>query len=382
MPIAARSAIHPITSCCPRPTDSRVAPAALAPSKGSAIPGPMSGTSPRLLPTSVMLPRIPLPASSSCRPRPANPATNPWTATAAQIDSARSPRARRSPVTCAARRPAKSEYSLMPPTLPWGAAPALGRGRRCCGFLRARARPDLRQEVLVESQVAVDLGVEARADQVALLHRDDTAVGDRGERACRRTDRLHHRSADEDRVNGLASELGDLDVGLERLVLRPERVPPHDDVEPAERPLARNRVEERVGEHDQPGAGAVHRQAVLDARLQRLREAERPGELVHHGRLAAGDHEAVDLLEVLGTAHERHARAQDPEDPGVLTEVALQREDAHPRTGCALGALRLVAKGHQPRSASRCGAARSPTLMPTIASPSPRDTSAITAGSS
>ena len=42
---------------------------------------------------------------------------------------------------------------------------------------------------------------------------------------------------------------------------------------------------------------------------------------------------------------------------------------------------RLIA-GYQPRSARRCGAAISSTLMPTIGSPSPRDTRANTSGSS
>src|SRR5690349_24734859 len=37
---------------------------------------------------------------------------------------------------------------------------------------------------------------------------------------------------------------------------------------------------------------------------------------------------------------------------------------------------------YQPRSASRCGWGISSTLMPTMASPSPRDTLAITSGSS
>ncbi|MCP2258370.1 hypothetical protein LX15_002064 [Streptoalloteichus tenebrarius] len=47
-------------------------------------------------------------------------------------------------------------------------------------------------------------------------------------------------------------------------------------------------------------------------------------------------------------------------------------------TGASAGPLR----GHQPRSASRCGSGISSTLMPTMASPRPRDTLAITSGSS
>ena len=45
-------------------------------------------------------------------------------------------------------------------------------------------------------------------------------------------------------------------------------------------------------------------------------------------------------------------------------------------------AFDLLEPGHQPRSDSRCGCGISSTLMPTIASPRPRDTLAMTSGSS
>ena len=47
-----------------------------------------------------------------------------------------------------------------------------------------------------------------------------------------------------------------------------------------------------------------------------------------------------------------------------------------------VGRKRLITARYQPRSASRCGCAMSSTLMPTIASPRPRDTCARTSGSS
>jgi hypothetical protein len=47
------------------------------------------------------------------------------------------------------------------------------------------------------------------------------------------------------------------------------------------------------------------------------------------------------------------------------------------------GALELGGvRGHQPRSARRCGCGISSTLMPTMASPRPRETFAMTSGSS
>ncbi len=185
---------------------------------------------------------------------------------------------------------------------------------------------------------------------------------------------------------GSLAERGDVEVGLERLVLRAEGVAAHDHVESAEALLAGDRVEHGVGEHDEPGAGAVHWQPVGDRGLQRLGQAERARELVHDARLAAGDDEAVDHVELVGPAHERHVRAEARQHVRMLAEVALEGEHADAGTGGGRvpAAERFAAevRRHQPRSARRCGAARSPTLMPTMASPSPRETSAITDGSS
>ena len=44
--------------------------------------------------------------------------------------------------------------------------------------------------------------------------------------------------------------------------------------------------------------------------------------------------------------------------------------------------VRTVGDVYQPRSASRCGCGISSTLMPTMASPRPRETFATTSGSS
>src|SRR5690606_12248652 len=90
--------------------------------------------------------------------------------------------------------------------------------------------------------------------------------------------------------------------------------------------------------------------------------------------------------------------APDREPPRPLRPVDVvtaHQQDAvvlvdqqHPRRGAAVlpvGApapLRPESRAHQPRSASRCGTGMSSTLMPTIASPRPRDTLAMTSGSS
>ena len=79
----------------------------------------------------------------------------------------------------------------------------------------------------------------------------------------------------------------------------------------------------------------------------------------------AGDVAAECALQETGFGAE-HAPAVD-----VDLEL-LEIEDLLDRHAC----------GYQPRSASRCGSAISSTLMPTMASPSPRDTLASTSGSS
>ena len=58
-------------------------------------------------------------------------------------------------------------------------------------------------------------------------------------------------------------------------------------------------------------------------------------------------------------------------EPTGLVEAADRHQVGVPRRA-----------GHQPRSASRCGCGISSTLMPTMASPRPRETLAITSGSS
>ena len=148
-----------------------------------------------------------------------------------------------------------------------------------------------------------------------------------------RPDRLDHGAADEDGVHRRLAELGDVEIGLERLVLRAERVAAHHDVEAAERLLPGDRVEHGVGEHDEAGARAVDGHARGDRGLQRRLQAEGASELVHHARLAARDHEAVDLCELLGAPHERHPGAELREHMRVLAEVALERENTDAGAG-------------------------------------------------
>ena len=223
----------------------------------------------------------------------------------------------------------------------------------------------------MEAGLARDLRVEGGAEQVALPHRDHAAVVEGRERLRGRPDRLDDRRADERGVHRRPVEQGDVEVRLERVELVAEGVAPHGHVEAAEGLLVRQRVEDAVGQHDQPGARAVDRHPVRDPGAQRLPQPERAGELVHHRRLAAGDDQPGDPVELALAPHRHRLGAERREHREVLAEVALEGEDPD-RAG----------RRHQPRSASRCGAGTSATLMPTIASPSPREAFAISSGSS
>ena len=103
-------------------------------------------------------------------------------------------------------------------------------------------------------------------------------------------------------------------------------------------------------------------------------------QLVDHAGLAARDHQPAHVRQFGGAANEVDIGTEVGEHPCVLTHVALQREHADAGRFDTLGDRSV--RRYQPRSARRCGAARSVTLMPTIASPRPRDTSAMTLASS
>ena len=67
---------------------------------------------------------------------------------------------------------------------------------------------------------------------------------------------------------------------------------------------------------------------VGDPLADRLEQAEVDGELAHRGRLAAGDDQGVDGVQLLGPADRTGERAALGERAQVLADVALQREHA------------------------------------------------------
>ena len=121
-------------------------------------------------------------------------------------------------------------------------------------------------------------------------------------------------------------------------------------------------------------------------------------ELADRRALAAGDDQGVDRLQVPHRAHLGRDRAETLHHEPVLAEVALQREHAHMGMLAAGGAqpelgredrvpaLLQAGTGHvvpgpQPRNWSFSSSGIFAASMPAIASPSPTETSASTAGS-
>src|SRR5699024_3251321 len=127
------------------------------------------------------------------------------------------------------------------------------------------------------------------------------------------------------------------------------------------------RVLFRSGQKDEAGAGAEDRQAGSDALPQSAEEIGAGGDADHGRRLAAGQDDRVEVAQVLGSSHLAGIDPQGAEHEQVLTKGSLEGEDAD---------------SHHPRSARRWGAGTSATLMPTMASPRPREALATAVGSS
>ena len=121
-----------------------------------------------------------------------------------------------------------------------------------------------------------------------------------------------------------ASRSATAEVGLEGVDLAAERVAAYDDVEPADRLLVLDPTLDPVGEHDHPGAGAEHRQPVLGRLPQRVEEVEGAGQLRHRRRLAAGQHQSVDVRQLgrpaygdgVGAQPAQHRRGARGRRPG------------------------------------------------------------------
>src|SRR4051812_16434103 len=156
-----------------------------------------------------------------------------------------------------------------------------------------------------------------RSDEEPPLAREHRATVDRSKHLHPRPYVLDPRRADEDGAYGLVHPQ-DMQVGLERRHLAPERVAPDPDVDEAQMVAV---------EHDHPGArtehGAVER---ADALVEPV-EVHEPRE---RRRLAAGDHEPVQPVELIGLPNLDDLGAETAQHLDVLAKVSLHGEDADP----------------------------------------------------
>src|SRR3954463_15762827 len=107
----------------------------------------------------------------------------------------------------------------------WSMRTRSGRRRAA----RASRRADLVEERRVHATVVGELRVERDREQRALARGDRVAV-DRGEDLDRRAVLGDPGGADEHRPDGTAVDSGQVEIGLERVQLAPERVALGDDV--------------------------------------------------------------------------------------------------------------------------------------------------------
>src|SRR3990172_6061967 len=134
-----------------------------------------------------------------------------------------------------------------------------------------------------------------------------------------------------------ASAAGERNVALEAPPLAAVAVPPHGQVDLAEKRLARDAVHGLAREEDHPGARPEDRSRKgPDGVLEPVEPDEPPD----RGGLAAGDDEAVEPLELLGLSHLDGVGAPPAERRDVLAEVPLDCQNADSHTGI-LGAARV-----------------------------------------
>src|SRR5690606_13365629 len=185
------------------------------------------------------------------------------------------------------------------------------------------------EEHPMDAIVVGEFRVERRSVYPSLAHHHRMIV-DGGQHLDRGPVLLYPRGTDEDGMERLI-ETPDVEVGFERVVLATEGVAADDDVEAPE--LWLGSLGHAGGEKDHPRANAEHGHSGFDAVAQGLQQIEALGETADRGRLAAGDDERVDGFEVVGALDQPGLDTERAQRPDVLTDIALQGEDAHPGHG-------------------------------------------------
>ena len=122
----------------------------------------------------------------------------------------------------------------------------------------------------------------------------------------------------------------DLDVVLEGVDLTSEGVAAHGHVDAAERQRLTARhpgVQDLGGQQDHPGTRSVRGHAVGQQRAQRLEQIEFAQQMTHRGRLATGDHQAVDGLQLHEPPHGDGIGSRFAQRSEMFTGIPLQCEN-------------------------------------------------------
>jgi len=140
--------------------------------------------------------------------------------------------------------------------------------------------------------------MERRGQHRPLPHRN-RVIGGSGQHLHIRTDPLHPRGADEDRMHRTVEPV-ERNIAFERIDLSPKRVAPHGDIDARQRQglaAGSSRIKDLAGQQDHSRACAIGRQPVGQAGAQRLQQAEFAQQMAHRGGLPTGNHQPVDGVE-------------------------------------------------------------------------------------
>src|SRR6188508_2253175 len=178
-----------------------------------------------------------------------------------------------------------------------------------------RLLPDEVEKALVHPGVVGQLRVKGRDEEPTLPEQNGIPVEAR-ENVHPVADLRDARSADEDPAKGLFVVL-EREVGLEARDLPAVRVAVDPDVHLADEPVA--------GHENHPRTRAEHRARKRPQRLLEPVEADEPAD---RRRLAAGDDQTVEAVEVLGLSYLDRLHAETRKRLRVLAEVPLQGQNA------------------------------------------------------
>src|ERR1700693_4705277 len=216
--------------------------------------------------------------------------------------------------------------------------------------------PDCVQEHLVHPRIVGQFGVESSDDQ-AFLPEEHGLTVELAEHFDVVSDLLHARRADED-ASQRPLVAGELEVGLEARNLAPVGVALDAHVQQAEVVTA---------EDDQSGTGPKNRPSEAP---DRVFDPVQAPELSDRCRLATGDNEPIQILQLFGLAHLDDLSAEPSQHRRVLAKVPLDSQDADPRL-----------RHYQPRVSSSSSGGSVAVERPVIASPRPCETRASTSAS-